>query len=99
MKDGLLWCMSPPAAPFGPHAISDLSPGYAKKRTLLVRGSANRSASMARMSEAMSGVWLRVPHVAEFIIGRAFARPGGSCGLPRFCRSDIGRQAVERERQ
>src|ERR1700722_2177404 len=38
---------------------------------------------VARMSGAISGILSKFPHVAEPVIGRAFARPGGSCGLRR----------------
>jgi hypothetical protein len=38
--------------------------------------------TVARMSAATCGT--ADPHVAEFIIGRAFARPVGSCGLRAF---------------
>jgi hypothetical protein len=50
-------------------------------------------ASVARMSAAICGIdfdqartrsGTTIPHVAEFIIGRAFARPVGSCGLRRY---------------
>jgi hypothetical protein len=35
--------------------------------------------SVARVSAAIPGPLF--PHIAEPVIGRAFARPGGSCGL------------------
>jgi hypothetical protein len=54
--------------------------------------------SVARMSAAKSGASLTiVPDVAEFIIGRAFARPVGSSGLRAaiIC-SELNRKLNER---
>jgi hypothetical protein len=44
-------------------------------------GPQDATASVARMSEARSGFVTRSPHIVEPVIGRAFARPVGSCGL------------------
>jgi hypothetical protein len=46
---------------------------------------AYRREAVAWMSAAISGsFFLGAPHVAEPVIGRAFARPVGSCGLPEL---------------
>ena len=49
------------------------------------------------MSKATSGAsFILIPHIAEPVIGRAFARPVGSCGLLAGAVADAERSRAAR---
>jgi hypothetical protein len=78
----------------------DSSSGRAFARTHLDDPPTGLRVAVARISEATSGISfaLPIPHIAEFIIGRAFARPVRPCELlATRCLFPIRRCKFERQ--
>jgi hypothetical protein len=64
-------------------AILDPNHGGIRRKVVEVYPAGPGKQQVARMSTATCGMQMEyeIPDVAEFIIGRAFARPVGSSGL------------------